>query len=741
MRKLFVSLLAVAALAACSNEDVVRQPASNAISFDGMFVENATRAEDPSIKTGTLEAFDVWGFMNETTGEVFNGTDVTKMGDMWCYDVPQYWLPGNTYYFAALAPMNSQNVALTVASGDAAKLGLGKIDFTNVDGSEDLIYASTSMQAKVNDEKNGAVKFTFNHLLSKIKFTFKNGFAHSNITVDVKDVKMVAPKSGTIDLAVENWWDDDDWKLGEEAFALEFGDVETMGINASATAAKERLTIPTDAAYAHEVTFTANVWVGDQKTAFEKKAVIEGAAFEMGKAYNLVATISPETLDLEQIVFEVVEVKDWVYSENPFNMSVAEAELQAVADLGGEYTMTEDITLTAPLVVTAPFTLNLNGHTLTGGEDYVANTGQTGSDIAAISVTNGVDLVIIGERAGSRIEGAEYAVNVLEGTATLKGGEYYGVTSACQVGNRSQKEATLYIEDGVFTSEADLKDGYRYLINCIDTAIIEDKTANIVVTGGKFLGFDPADSQAENHPDGHYPIPQNWLPRGYSSYQEGEYFVVIKGTIVRNADEFRAAAADANVDTMIFANDIDFGTACAEVTTDKVIMGNGYKLIGGVTNVAETNGGYSMIVKGGAKVVVDNVVIDNAGGFYINGGSDVTINNVKMIAKFSVNSRNAFFFNNNSTLTVNSGEFDVVRSKNRYFASMAGSKIFVKGGTFEDVVSDDFNPVMVDANAKLEISGGSFNVKYPRRQFDPTPYLADGYKAERDGDYMVVSAE
>jgi hypothetical protein len=654
------------------------------------------------------------------------------MGDMWCYDVPQYWLPGNTYYFAALAPVGG-NWALNTANANT--YGAGIVDFINVDGSEDLIYASTSVQAMVNE--NEAVKFTFNHLLSKIKFTFKNGFAHSNIYVDVQDVTMVAPKSGSIDLAVENWWDNDDWKLTEETFALEFGDVERMNINESATAAKERLTIPTDAAYAHEVTFTANVWVGDQMTAFEKKAVIEGAAFEMGKAYNLVATISPETLDLEQIVFEVVEVKDWVYSESPFNMSVAEAELQAVADLGGEYTMTEDIVLTTPLVVTAPFTLNLNGHTLTGGEDYVAGAGQTGSDIAAISVTNGVDLVINGEVAGSKVIGASYGVNVIEGTATLKGGEYYGYYSACQVGNRSQKESTLYIEGGVFTCVDDT----RYLINCIDTALFYDETANIVVTGGKFLGFDPANSRAENHPADHYAIVQNWLPRGYSSYQEGEYFVVIKGTIVRNADEFTAAAADANVDTMIFANDIDFGTACAEVTTDKVIMGNGYKLIGGVTNVAETNGGYSMIVKGGAKVVVDNVVIDNAGGFYINGGSDVTINNVKMIAKFSVNSRNAFYVNNNSTLTVNSGEFDVVRSKNRYFASQAGSKIFVKGGTFEDVVSDDFNPVMVDANAKLEISGGSFNVKNAKRKFDPTPYLAAGYKAERVGDYMVVSAE
>ena len=731
MRKLFVSLLAVAALAACSNEDVVRQPASSAISFDGMFVENATRAEDPSIKTGTLEAFDVWGFMNKTTGEVFNGTDVTKMGDMWCYDVPQYWLPGNTYYFAALAPMNSQNVALTVASGEDAERGLGKIAFTNVDGSEDLIYASTSVQTKVNE--NEAVKFTFSHLLSKIKFTFKNGFAHDNITVDVKDVKMVAPKSGSIDLAVENWWDNDDWKLTEETFALEFGDVETMGINASATAAKERLTIPTDAAYAHEVTFTANVYVGDQKTEFKKTAVIEGAAFEMGKAYNLVATISPETLDLEQIVFEVVEVKDWVYSEHPFNMSVAEAELQAVADLGGEYTMTEDINLTAPLVVTAPFTLNLNGHTLTGGEVYVPNTGQSHYDYSAISVVNGADVVINGEVPGSKIIGTSWVVNLRKGTVTIKGGEYHAKVLACQAGNGDDSEATIYIEDGVFSCD---DENQRYLLNCIDGDCFDDD-ANFVVTGGKFLNFDPADSKAENFEG--QPIPQNWLPRGYSSYKEGDYFVVIKGTIVRNADEFRAAAADANVDTMIFANDIDFGTAYAEVTTDKVIMGNGYKLIAGGV---DTNGciGYGLLVDNGAKVVVDNVKMINCGGFYIINSSDVTVNDVKLTAKFDKSSRNAFFVHN-STLTVNSGEFKVVREKNRYFASMAGSKIFVKGGTFQGVATDNYNPVMIDPDAKLEISGGSFYVKNAKRKFDPTPYLAAGYKAERVGDYMVVSAE
>ena len=725
MRKLFVSLLAVAALAACSNEDVVRQPASSAISFDGMFVENATRAEDPSIKTGTLEAFNVWGFMNETTGMVFDGTKVTKMGDMWCYDVPQYWLPGNTYYFAALAPVGG-NWALHTEN--ANKKGAGIVDFINVDGSEDLIYASTSVQAKVNE--NEAVKFTFSHLLSKIKFTFKNGFAHENITVDVKDVKMVAPKSGSIDLAVENWWDNDDWKLTEETFALEFGDVATMKIGASETAAKERLTIPTDAAYAHEVTFTANVWVGDQLTAFEKKAVIEGAAFEMGKAYNLKATISPETLNLEQIVFEVVEVKDWVYSENPFNMSVAESELQAAADLGGEYTLTEDINLTTPLVVTAPyFALNLNGNTITGGEQYVEGAGQPGAKISAIVVDNGANLVINGEVAGSQVLGSSYAVNVINGTATLKGGEYYGEAYPVQAGNKTGEAAVVYIEDGMFHCVK-----YPgYVLNCVDDAYANG-SAKFVVSGGMYKGFNPAQSLAEPRPAAGNVV--NWMAPGYTTYQEGEWYVVVRGALISNADEFKAAAKDEKLQYMVFVADVDFGTATATVSTDKVIKGNGYKLIAGGTKSSKNYG----LGVSGATVVVEDLVMNGGGGIYANSGANLTINNVTLKANYSGSSRHLFYVNG-ATLTVNSGVFEVLRTSSCYFTLENGAKAYVKGGTFEDMLEKNYDRVRELTGSKLEISGGKFRVNVANYKFDPTAWLADGYKAERVGDYMEVSAE
>ena len=446
----------------------------------------------------------------------------------------------------------------------------------------------------------------------------------------------------------------------------------------------------------------------------------------MGKAYNLVATISPETLDLEQIVFEVVEVKDWVYSENPFNMSVAEAELQAVADLGGEYTLTEDINLTTPLVVTAPyFALNLNGNTITGGEQYIEGAGQPGAKISAIVVDNGANLVINGEVAGSQVLGSSYAVNVINGTATLKGGEYYGEAYPVQAGNKTGETAVVYIEGGLFHC-VKYPD---YVLNCVDQSNV-DGTAKFVVTGGMFKGFDPANSKAEPNLG-----IVNWLAPGYASYQDDEYFVVIKGAIVRNADEFRAAAADANVDTMIFANDIDFGTVGAAVTTDKVIIGNGHKLIAGGTKSSKN---YGLQVYG-ATVEVNDLVMNGGGGIYVVQGSNVTVNNVTLKADYSASSRHLFYVNN-STLTVNSGVFEVLRTSSSYFVLDGGAKAYVKGGTFEDMMND-YTRVNLLGGSTLEISGGSFNVKYPNRQFDPTPYLAAGYKAERVGDYMVVSAE
>lgn len=105
MKKLLVSVLAIAGLVACTQETTLVQKGNAPMEFGGVFVENATRAIDPSITTATITGFDVWGFMDSPAGKVFEGEDVTGSEGNFTYFNTQYWTPGHVYYFAALAPI------------------------------------------------------------------------------------------------------------------------------------------------------------------------------------------------------------------------------------------------------------------------------------------------------------------------------------------------------------------------------------------------------------------------------------------------------------------------------------------------------------------------------------------------------------------------------------------------------------------------------------------------------------
>ena len=86
-----------------------------------------------------------------------------------------------------------------------------------------------------------------------------------------------------------------------------------------------------------------------------------------------------------------------------------------------------------------------------------------------------------------------YALNVRKGAnLTITGGSYYGGGTAVQV-----QEGTLTITGGHFAVEAFGEPyGYNFLLNCIDSAY-KNGTAKIIVMGGTFVNFNPADCQAE----------------------------------------------------------------------------------------------------------------------------------------------------------------------------------------------------------------------------------------------------
>ena len=80
MKKVFFALAAVVALAACSKEQIIEVPQPEAIDFGTPFVDNSTRATDPSY-SGTTDfgSFNVWGTVDGGAGlvPIFAGETVT----------------------------------------------------------------------------------------------------------------------------------------------------------------------------------------------------------------------------------------------------------------------------------------------------------------------------------------------------------------------------------------------------------------------------------------------------------------------------------------------------------------------------------------------------------------------------------------------------------------------------------------------------------------------------------------
>ena len=718
MKKIIISALAAMSLAACVQEEIVTVNQPSAIAFENAFVDNATRAAaDPSTKTEELNGFNVWAFMDQPSGYVFTGDEVTKNGGVWTYAETQYWAPNHTYYFAAVSPIGG-NWGL---SGEANLYGPGVLSFTNVDGSEDLLYAATSVTTPRYEDlvKDGMepVKFHFSHLLSKVKFTFTNGFTTSNSSVEIVDVKMTAPKTGEIDLAVENWWDNDDWKPAGD-LTLEFGNVARLAATKADECAKERLTIPVDKTYEYQISFTVMLYTGDQLALeLPKTATVSGVALEMGKAYNFTAEINPENLHLPSIEFEVVEVKDWVTAETP-NVQVQESELKAAAILGGSYTLTDDVVLTSPVVVPAGshFVLNLGGYTL---KNQVAN-----AETDVILVEEGAELVINGEGTVEAVTGNDGYTVISNGKVTINGGTYKAGVDENGEANAvvyARGNGQVYVNGGYFPNEYNSV----YVLNKKDAD--RDNTV-IEVRGGTFRAFDPANNAAEN-------AGTNFCAEGYTSYADGEYFIVVNGVVVETADEFKAAAANAGIEYIIVAADLDFGTSTAVVSTDKVILGNGYKLTAGGTTKTKSYGlGFA-----GANGTVKDLVMNGGGGIYATNGANLVVENVTLKTNYSASGRHMFYVDG-STLTVNSGNYEVLRTGCKYFSMVNGAKAYVTGGTWEDMMAKD-TPVSIASGSALEISGGKFQVGTANYKFDPTPYLAAGYKAERVGNYMEVSAE
>ena len=430
MKKLFVAVLVIAGVVACSKEELVRVQDPAQIAFDGSFVETrANAAVDPSTTTANIETFNVWGFMDEPSGKVFVEEEVTKNGGEWSYVNTQYWAPNHNYYFAALS--NYDNAVVNTEG--ANELGLGNIKFTVTDGSDDLLYSAVGPIAAPaqNATSVDKVKFSFNHMLSKVKFTFTNGFTNELATIDVKNIQMKVPATADIDVNVADWWSTNCWKNYDGTATVAFGDAcAKTAIGVSQECDDARIILPANNNVVYTVTFDVALYQGDV-VAYEgtKTVEIKGVALQIGKSYNFTAELNASNItedgsELLPIEFDVIDVKDWV---------------EAGAQTGVIEGSVEDLTLMANAEATETINLTGNldgaGHTISAieGVDYViANTARLIEATAPATISN---LVIDGKDNVYNGFGIRGIYTIGTGDITVQNVKIYNCTYAINANN------------------------------------------------------------------------------------------------------------------------------------------------------------------------------------------------------------------------------------------------------------------------------------------------------------------
>ena len=239
----------------------------------------------------------------------------------------------------------------------------------------------------------------------------------------------------------------------------------------------------------------------DINTEQHLKAGEESAAMTLQGHMQESAGNEYQGLSIDGISITVVATQDTVendsfgntYDKNASYPVNSVAELKAAITNGGIISVSKDIktnnigdTAADRVIISKPTTLNLDKKIISPD-----NMGNNGTNFTALHVS--ADTTINASDKGGIDTGTNggYALNVLNGaTLTINGGDYYGGGTAVQV-----QKGTLVINGGKFACEpySDPAYGYKYLINCIDSAW-KDGSAKVIIKGGTFVNFDPSHS-------------------------------------------------------------------------------------------------------------------------------------------------------------------------------------------------------------------------------------------------------
>jgi hypothetical protein len=281
----------------------------------------------------------------------------------------------------------------------------------------------------------------------------------------------------------------------------------------------------------------------------------------------------------------------------------AEAIYMAAAN-GGEFTLTEDLVLKAPVVVPANsnFVLNLNGKS-------IKNTTQSeefGKGEAIIAYGN---LTINGE---GTVEGSTMAVWA-RGTdgarVTINGGTYKGCAEGFAKGGRSVIYASsgnvIDIYGGRFESLSADKSSYANTTEGVYAALnVADNNGMINVYGGTFVKQNPAAPGTEPsawnaaHPNG-------FVAEGYKAVEKDGVWHVVAGqtdVVATSAAELTAALAASKAVALVTDVTINESIVISANTSANLDL-NGHVLAYAVDNDGKAS---AVIVNNGTLSIINN---------------------------------------------------------------------------------------------------------------------------------------
>ena len=312
-----------------------------------------------------------------------------------------------------------------------------------------------------------------------------------------------------------------------------------------------------------------------------------------------------------QVIFNIEIVPIFNEPDNDIDLVNIkdEASLRALFATGGDAKLAADLVVNEPILVAtgAEVTLDLNGKTVTNTEDLwdeatekysifeVAGGALTlkgdgtvkakENDCYALLVSDGGHLII---EDGTYVGNLD-ALHVYEGLAEIKGGSY-SIQQLCSLTGHGP---------------------YDFVLNCKNENYAAGK-ANIIVTGGPFQGFDPANAKSDDA--------ASYLAPGYISVETNGIWTVVRGDkpVAMTAAELQAyitafTVADSGDNVVEIGKDIVLkeGETWVPATIDGyhgagviTVLGNGHKISG--LNAPLFAGGFA----GNSGIIVKDLTLD-----------------------------------------------------------------------------------------------------------------------------------